>query len=99
MNKVHILLTVFIIMLVLLGLYAKNVRADDWESVYYEERVSYIVAYGKPFPELTPFKCVKGALYKNRTVVRSYTGKAVECKFQIMTRREYEDLDNVSRLF
>ena len=90
---------IWVVFLILIGLYAKNARAFDWEKEYFEERVTYIVAYGKPFPELTPFKCVKGALYKSRTVVRNNKGKAVKCKFQIMTRREYEDLNNVSRLF
>ena len=92
-------IAVWIAFLIFIGSVAKGLKADAWESLYYEEKVTYIVAYGKPFPELTPFKCLNGDLYKNRSVVRSYTGKAVECKFQIMTRREYEDLNNVSRLF
>ena len=99
MIRVHVLLAVFIIMLILLGLYAKNVRASDMQDMFYEERITYLIAYGKPFPEGTPFKCSNAVLYKNRSVVRKSNGKAVNCSFKIMTRREYEDLDNVSRLF
>ena len=87
---------VIITCIIMLSSYINRVEASD---MFYEERVTYLVAYGKPFPEGTSFKCSNAVLYKNRSVVRKSNGKAVNCSFKIMTRREYEDLDNVSRLF
>ena len=90
------LLAAAVCIAVLLGV--QDARADSFAE-YFEEEVPYVFAYGKPFPEMTAFTCVNGKLHKGYRTVRDYTGTAVKCEFKTMTRREYEDLDNVTRTF
>lgn len=75
-----------------------NALADEYD-MYFHEEVEYIFAYGKPFPEGTPFKCKNNKLWKGYNRVNDYTGKAVFCEFKTITRQEYEDLNNVTRTF
>lgn len=77
----------------------QDARAEDFEKQYFEEEVPYIFAYGKPFPEMTSFSCVNSKLYKGTRAVLDYKGKAVKCEIKPITRREYEDLNDVTRTF
>ena len=90
---------IILVMFLLLLMWANNIYATDWEKEYFQEEVTYVVAYGKPFPEMTAFSCEAGRLKKSWNYVRDHKGKHVKCEFKTMTRQEYEDLNNVTRTF
>lgn len=96
--KLYVALIVHILMLVTLGFYAKNVRADMY-NMFYEEKVEYIIVYGKPLPERNSFTCINGNLKKGYHPVRNFKGINVGCKLKKLTRGEYEDLSSISRTF
>ena len=93
--KRNILATAFC----MLGLLAVNDAHADQFDDYFQEEIPYVFAYGKPFPELTAFRCVNNKLYKGIRTVKDYKGMAVKCEFKTLTRQEYEDLNNVTRTF
>lgn len=99
MKKYSLYILVLLLFVLFIGYISKDVKAEDWESVYFEESVPYVFAYGKPFPEGSVFICKEGALWKGRYLVKDYTGKAVKCEVKTISRREYETLNDVTRTF
>lgn len=94
-----IVYSVISILFLCLLMYAHNASAMDMEREYYQEKVTYIIAYGKPLPERNVFTCLQGKLKKGYHQVRNFKGVNVGCELKLMTRREYEDLNLVSRTF
>lgn len=95
----YILYIVISIMFIILILYSSTSSAIDMEKAYYDENITYIIAYGKPLPERSAFTCINGKLKKGYHQIRNFNGVNVGCKLKQMTRREYEDFNLISRTF
>jgi hypothetical protein len=72
---------------------------NNWQQTYLNKEFTYVVAYDKPFPLGSPFKCKDKKLWKWDRIVRDYKGEPVRCTLETMTRGEYEVRDNISRIF
>ena len=93
MKYIYLLLVVVFIGLIVL---AENCDAESLYFSYYSEEIPYVFHRGKPLPEHSKYKCIKGNLNKYKYGVEyMYTGKPKKCEIKFMTRKEYEEYNPI----